>query len=158
MGYPAASFYLAILLVLQGCSLGPSAAAPLPVAEEGEYRLTAYFTGLPNEETSIRVALYRDKAHWLSQTHVFKARLLLSTKTEAALTFYGLPAGTYAIAAYQDQNHNGRLDRWFGLIPREPVAVSQVATFRRPPTFEQSAVKVPAQTRVNIAFRGRTNQ
>lgn len=51
-----------------------------------------------------------------------------------------LPCGVYAVALYEDQNRNHKLDHsWFG-IPREPVGVSNnAAAHFGPPKFGESS-------------------
>ncbi len=115
-------------------------------------------TGLPSNETAVRIGLYRNAEQWLRSSAVFKARLLLATQSEATITFYGLPAGRYAIAAFQDENDNARLDRWLGLIPAEPVAFSQVPPARRPPRFAESAITVPSEGPATVQFKANPRQ
>lgn len=55
---------------------------------------------------------------------------------KAVCTFVGVPPGTYAVAAFHDENANGQLDANFLGIPREGVAVSRDAKgFFGPPSF-----------------------
>lgn len=56
-----------------------------------------------------------------------------------ALHFERVPAGSYAITVYHDENGNGRMDKnWIG-IPKEPVAVSNNEKGRMgPPKFKDA--------------------
>ncbi|MCJ2065786.1 DUF2141 domain-containing protein [Methylobacterium sp. J-088] len=54
-------------------------------------------------------------------------------------TFQGVPTGTYAVAAYQDANGNGRLDRTGLGLPLEPYGFSGVAGRRARPDFAEAA-------------------
>lgn len=51
----------------------------------------------------------------------------------------GLPAGEYALVVYHDENGNGRLDRNFIGIPREPLGFSNSYRPKGPPTFSRAA-------------------
>ena len=148
--------WLTVAVATSACSLvsEPSGGATaLPVAKEGPHVATVHITGLPGEEVAVRLGLFDDSAHWLRQSRVFKARLVLSDRSEARVSFYGMPPGTYAIAAYIDRNDNARLDRWFGFLPKEPVAFSKVAHFRLPPSFSDSAFNVPTSEVIELHFK-----
>ena len=57
------------------------------------------------------------------------------------LTFENLPFGTYAVSVHHDINENGRLDKSFFGIPREPFGVSNnPKKFFGPPSFDQAKI------------------
>ncbi|MEO1483850.1 MAG: DUF2141 domain-containing protein [Myxococcota bacterium] len=64
---------------------------------------------------------------------------------KATCTFKGYKPGTYAAAAYHDENGNGELDsNWIG-IPTEGVGASNNATGTMgPPKFKDARFTVPA--------------
>ena len=73
--------------------------------------------------------------------------------------FENVPFGTIAASAYQDSNKNGRLDKgWLG-IPKEPVGVSQANQFKpeRPRfktavfLFDQNGMKIQIHLHKGIA-------
>lgn len=70
-----------------------------------------------------------------------------------AHTFADVPAGSYAVAVYQDRNGNGKLDKAppFG-IPREPIGISNHPTLgvRARPNFEKGLVAVSGPTAVAV--------
>ncbi|HEY3493760.1 MAG TPA: DUF2141 domain-containing protein [Polyangiaceae bacterium] len=73
----------------------------------------------------------------------------------ATCHFQGVKPGTYAVGAFHDENSNGRLDRsWTGL-PREPWCLSRGprGTFS-PPPFEAASFPV-AQGTVRLSCRAR---
>jgi len=62
----------------------------------------------------------------------------------ARVVFEGLAPGGYAVAAYHDENGNGKLDTGFLGIPSEGLASSNDAKgFMGPPSFEKARVEVP---------------
>jgi len=141
----------ALSVLLFGCTSVSDAVKP--VAAEGPYQVRVLLTGLTCCDSVVRLGLFRSDAHWLKQSSVFKARLVLTSATEQEVTLYGLPQGRYAIAAYQDHNNNGRLDRWLGLIPTEPVAYSMVENRRLPPSFADASFNANDAQLVKVAFR-----
>ena len=62
---------------------------------------------------------------------------------ETVVTIKGVPAGTWAVLAYQDENSNGELDRNLIGIPRENYGFSRDARGRfGPPSFEDAAMPI----------------
>lgn len=81
----------------------------------------------------------------------------LAAKTEpasaesATLSFDGLAPGRYAVAAYQDANGNGKLDKNLFGAPTEIYGFSNDARGSMgPPSFDAAAVQVPAAATVVI--------
>nr|WP_245253408.1 DUF2141 domain-containing protein [Methylobacterium sp. PvR107] len=57
----------------------------------------------------------------------------------ALFTFRDVAPGTYAVAAYQDSNGNGRLDRTGLGLPLEPYGFSGAVSRRARPDFAEAA-------------------
>lgn len=73
---------------------------------------------------------------------------------QVLFTFRGVPPGTYAVAAYQDENGNGRLDRTGLGLPLEPYGFSGTVGRRTRPDFAEAAftLREPGGTlRVRLA-------
>ncbi|NNG23731.1 DUF2141 domain-containing protein [Telluria aromaticivorans] len=63
--------------------------------------------------------------------------------SEVVVSLKDIPAGTWAVLAYQDENDNGELDRNFIGIPRENYGFSRNAAGRfGPPGFDDAAIEV----------------
>lgn len=60
------------------------------------------------------------------------------------VVFRDLPAGTYAIMAYHDEDASGDLNRFLGMIPTEGYALSNDPEVTGPPSFEASSFALPA--------------
>jgi uncharacterized protein (DUF2141 family) len=66
---------------------------------------------------------------------------------ETVVTIKGVPAGTWAVLAYQDENANGELDRNLIGIPSENYGFSREARGRfGPPSFDDAAMPVRDET------------
>jgi uncharacterized protein (DUF2141 family) len=62
---------------------------------------------------------------------------------ETTVVVKGVPAGTWAVLAYQDENGNNELDRNLIGIPKEPYGFSRDARGKfGPPRFEDAAIEV----------------
>ncbi|WP_312511482.1 DUF2141 domain-containing protein [Massilia sp.] len=66
---------------------------------------------------------------------------------ENVITVKDVPAGTWAVLSYQDENDNGKLDRNVVGIPKENYGFSRDARGRfGPPSFEEAAFAVNGET------------
>jgi uncharacterized protein (DUF2141 family) len=82
-----------------------------------------------------------DQAHFLKQC-VYSASVPASG-AETVVKVTGVPAGTWAVLAYQDENENGELDRNLIGIPSENYGFSRDARSKfGPPSFEDAAIAV----------------
>jgi uncharacterized protein (DUF2141 family) len=74
---------------------------------------------------------------------------------ETTVLVKDIPAGTWAVLAYQDENGNGELDRNLIGIPKEPYGFSRDARSKLgPPGFEDAAIEVgEAQATTNVRLR-----
>jgi uncharacterized protein (DUF2141 family) len=62
---------------------------------------------------------------------------------ETTVVVKGVPTGTWAVLAYQDENGNNELDRNFVGMPKEPYGFSRDARGKfGPPSFEDAAIEV----------------
>lgn len=62
---------------------------------------------------------------------------------ETTVVVKDVPAGTWAVLAYQDENGNNELDRNFIGMPKEPYGFSRDARGKfGPPGFEDAAIAV----------------
>jgi uncharacterized protein (DUF2141 family) len=81
-----------------------------------------------------------DRAHFLKQC-VYSASVP-SKAGSVTVAVKDIPAGTWAVLAYEDANDNGELDRMLG-IPKEDWGMSRDAKARfGPPSFEDAAIEV----------------
>ena len=61
----------------------------------------------------------------------------------ATAVFTGLPSGEFAVAVYQDENGNGKLDKNVFGVPTEPYGFSRDASGRMgPPRFSDAKLSV----------------
>lgn len=68
---------------------------------------------------------------------------------ETVVALRDIPAGTWAVLAYQDENENSQLDRNFIGIPKENYGFSRDAASRfGPPGFDDAAIEVKEGTTV----------
>ncbi len=115
-------------------------------------KLEVNVSGLSNDQGSIRIGLYNSDDTFLKTT--FKS---IGSKIEkngtATLTFEDLPAGTYAISSYHDENLNGVLDKnAFGFPSEEYACSNNAKAMMGPPKFEDAKFVVAGDSKINIIF------
>jgi len=125
---------LAVLFLL--ASLGGARAA----------ELTITIDGIRNDRGHIMLTVYGSAEEWLKESPSGHDRSLKAGTGSVAVTL-DLPPGTYAAAAYQDENDNGKFDRNFIGIPLEGYAFSNGA---RPflftaPSFATASFTLPPE-------------
>ncbi|HEX4583331.1 MAG TPA: DUF2141 domain-containing protein [Burkholderiaceae bacterium] len=100
---------------------------------------------------AVIVALY-DKAEAFPKFDRTLAVKTAEARTASVQVAFGdLGPGRYAVAAYQDQNGNGRLDKNFFGVPTEPYGFSNDARGSMgPPSFDAAAVDPSATPNIVI--------
>lgn len=99
----------------------------------------------------VRVAMY-DERGWLGQP--IDAEQAEADGRTVIIRLNVPVAGRYGLAAYQDRNGDGRLNRNIIGIPSEPVAFSNGAAIQfGPPRFSDAALDVSSPTTAEIALR-----
>lgn len=101
---------------------------------------------------TVNAAVYGDPADWMKDGHTVAASMVQAAE-KTVLTFRGLATGKYAIALYQDENRNGKLDTNVVGIPVERYGFSRNAQGRMgPPSFDDAAVDLQADTTVAVTL------
>jgi uncharacterized protein (DUF2141 family) len=126
---------------------GPAAAAA------GGATLVVLVEGLKDDAGSVHAALHASEDGFPTKPE--KALRQADAPIQggrARIVFEGIPPGGYAVAAYHDENGNGKLDTGFLGIPTEGLAASNDAKgFMGPPSFEKARVEVgPGETRITV--------
>jgi uncharacterized protein (DUF2141 family) len=62
---------------------------------------------------------------------------------KATLALDGIKPGQYAVMAYHDEDGNGELNRFLGMIPQEGWGLSNNPAVSGKPAFKDAAVTVP---------------
>ncbi len=134
-------------------TLAVGTVAPTARAEEpATLRLSV--PGIQSDKGSVIVQVYgaadgfRDPAHAIAQT----AAPARPGTLEIVLD--GLPPGRRAVILYHDENGNGALDRFLGMIPTEGYGVSNDPALSGPPSFDEAAFALPpGETRLRITVQ-----
>lgn len=147
----ASSGGLAFVLVLLLSACATTLAPPQPV--EGDYALEIEIQDLLCCEGALRVALYHAADHWLTDSGMVRGQVAPVLGQTQIIEFYGLPPGDYAVVVYQDLDGNARMNRFLGIIPREPYGFSNNPEGLGRPSFDAAKLLVPAASIAVITLR-----
>lgn len=109
--------------------------------------LTVILDGLSHDKGGIRVGLYNQPDTFRKEDRAFAVKTGPALIGQATVVFADVPAGRYAIMAYHDEDGDGGLDRFLGMIPTEGYALSNNPEVSGPPAFEECAFTMPAESR-----------
>ncbi len=107
--------------------------------------LTVTISGVKNAEGNVRVALYDRKDGFRKEENAIQLRQLPARAGDLTVQFNDLAAGRYAVIAYHDEDGNGDLNRFLGMIPTEGYGLSNNPKLSGPPKFDEAAVTLPAE-------------
>lgn len=108
-----------------------------PATEPGA-SIEAVVTNVASARGRIHVEICSEKVFLTNDCLYFSTAPAVIGTTVVTIT--GIPQGRYAAQAFQDLNGNGRIDRNFLGLPKEPVGVSNDPPFRLgPPRFADAA-------------------
>jgi uncharacterized protein (DUF2141 family) len=151
-------------LALVGCA-GPSAsgssapAAKAPAAQRivaGDSTVVVTIVGVRNSNGVIRVGLYQEDG-FPEADAASKGALVAAKPGTVSTKLTKIAPGTYAVAAYHDENANGEIDTGVFGAPTEGVGFSRDATGTfGPPDFSDAAVEVTeapeTAVRINLKY------
>jgi uncharacterized protein (DUF2141 family) len=111
--------------------------------------LSITVSGLKNNNGSLTAELYNTKEKFLKTPYKTVSSPIKSNL--ASVTFIGIPKAEYTVMVYQDENNNGKLDKNFIGMPKEPVACSNNAKgFMGPPKYEDAKFTIYADSKISI--------
>jgi len=127
-----------ILLLLTACA-HQSNNELLSVMPEGELSLIVHIDQIQCCEGVLRLAVYNDASYWMSDQGMVRGRIGFIQGEQQDIEIHGLPEGRYAVAVHQDIDGDGKFDRLFGILPREPYGFSNDAGKYGPASFSQAS-------------------
>lgn len=111
--------------------------------------LVAEVDNIQDVEGTLYMSLYKDeKSFNANENFVSRQRATVDKKT-VQVNFGDVPAGEYAIKAYQDVNDNGKMD-FNGAMPAEPFGTSSKSKEMAPPSFSSAKFTLDKDQRVQV--------
>jgi uncharacterized protein (DUF2141 family) len=111
--------------------------------EASAARIVVTISGLKSNEGGVYVGLYATPSKFLNGAQVDVMKKVRASTAPITVAFDNLPAGTYAVGAYHDENYNDHLDTNLLGLPTEGYALSNgIRAVTSKPTFQQAAFAV----------------
>lgn len=126
----------------------------LPLVTMAQFDLTVTVNNVSSNDGKVSVAVYNSSDGFLKFDKVFKAAAVPSQMGSTEVLLKDLPKGTYAIAAFHDENGNDELDTNILGIPKEPLGFSKgkMKTFG-PPSFEECAFELTSDLSISVPIK-----
>jgi uncharacterized protein (DUF2141 family) len=117
------------------------------------HRLEVTVDGFRNSGGFIMLGLFDNEAGYDSEEERFAGVKAPVAGDSETVVFEDVPAGTYAIKMYHDENESGEIDSNFMGIPTEPYGFSNNPGGIGVPSFEAAAFTVEGDTSISITLR-----
>jgi uncharacterized protein (DUF2141 family) len=109
-------------------------------------------SGVRSDTGDVLIAIC-DRATFLQPRCAYWGRTPAKTGT-VVIKVTGVPPGTYAAQAFQDENGNGKVDRSLLGIPTEGIGFSRDARMRfGPPNFDDAAFTLTDDAKLALTLR-----
>ena len=115
----------------------------LPVYSQGA-KQTIVFNNTGRKGGKVYVAFYNREADFLKEEKMCMGKTVeINARGLATISFENIASGTYAIAAFLDENGNGKMDTNFFGIPKEKYGFSNnIRPMMRAATFKEASFAV----------------
>jgi uncharacterized protein (DUF2141 family) len=118
--------------------------------------LTITVRDIRSSDGDIRISVYNSADSFLVDGQTAATRTLSAQEGDVEIVFAGLKPGTYAAAAFHDENRSGDFDTNFIGIPREGYGFSNGARASLgPPDFEDASVflsQIGSETDLSLTY------
>jgi len=120
-----------------------------------QYNLDVAVSGMHSDKGTLFLSLYNaEKGYPRDYKAAFRLANARIVNGIASFRFDKLPAGTYAIACYHDENGNRKLDVNFFGIPTEGTGASNnAAGILGPPSFRNAKFPLDRDTAIAIRIK-----
>lgn len=108
--------------------------------------LEVQLQGIAHGQGSVKLALYASPEGFRKEDRALVQRTLPAQLGELTVLFPDLAEGRYALIAYHDENDNGELDKFLGMVPTEGYGLTNNPDVSGPPQFDQCALEVTGTT------------
>ena len=100
---------------------------PTRAQSGGTGTIIVKITGLRSGKGQVRIAVFNSSETWLGEHPVYSSTIKVDGQT-VTWTINDVPYGDYGIAAFHDENSNGKMDRNLVGVPKEPYGFSNNLT------------------------------
>lgn len=123
-----------------------------PVSNGGD--VIVHVTDIPEIKGEVLVGIYDSRRTWRKIKKVMKYEIKKVEGDREVIVLKDIPAGTYAIAIFQDFNGNRRFDStWMG-TPKEPFGFStNYMVSRRAPKYKEVTFEHPGDSDTELEIK-----
>lgn len=130
------------------------AGACLALGQAHALDLTVEVKNTKADKGPVLGAVYGSADSWLQFSKAVQSGMAPVSDDKAVMVLRDLPAGSYALSLYQDENGNGKLDTNLVGIPQERTGFSRDAQGNMgPPRFQDAVVELQSDTTITIQLR-----
>lgn len=120
-------------------------------AAQDNFSVTIIVLEADSNKGKMFIALYNTETEFLIKE--YKGIISNLENKSCTVTFKDIPAGTYAVSIFHDENDNGELDTNFFGIPTEDYGCSNDATgFMGPPKWSDAKFSLKENKRIKITL------
>lgn len=101
----------------------------------------------------LKIGLYNSKENFPLVHKAYKAANIETAAKNIKYKFDNIPAGTYAIALFCDENKNGKLDTDFFGVPKEAYGFSNNPNVFGKPSFADSSFALEQNKKLKIEVK-----
>ncbi len=118
------------------------------LSAQDTYTVTVNFKNIDNNKGKIWAAVYNNSDRWIKKEIQGKSGAISNKNSTITFT---LPAGTYAISVFHDENNNEKLDTNGIGIPKEDYGFSNNPnSMFGPPSFKKASFKLNKDKTITI--------
>ncbi len=116
-----------------------------------KFNLTVKLENLKNDKGVVWVALYNSEKGWMKTQ--YKGTSSNISNKNAQVIFTDIPAGTYAVSTFHDENKNKKLDTNAIGIPKEEYGFSNnPSAMFGPPSYSKAQFSINGNKIIRIDF------
>lgn len=105
---------------------------------------------IEHDKGQIRVVLYDNPDSFLNEKKSLAVRESPATVGTLTVNFNPLQPGDYALVAYHDEDGDGKLDRFLGMIPSEGYGLSRNPKVFGKPDFDDARISLSDDDSITI--------
>jgi len=114
------------------------------------FKLTIKVSGFDKIIGKLRIGLYNNADNFPKEKEEYKTAVIIVNSNVMKYTF-NIPAGSYAVAIFHDENSDGVCNTNFLGIPEEGYGFSNnIKPLLSAPTFDEAKVSVKKDTEIEI--------
>jgi len=108
-------------------------------------------TGIENDKGVIQIGLYNSEESFPNYDKNFKGAFTKANKEGVSYTFKNIPAGTYAVAVWHDENNDKTMNKNLFGAPKESYGFSKnIYGSFGPPDFKEVSFKINPDKKTTI--------